>query len=39
MRQKREPQRNLLHLMAVNKVARDLVKYRRTDTGGDGMTA
>jgi IS5 family transposase len=60
MRQKREPQRNLLHLLARNKVAReleaisqvldqnlgildlvfrDLVKYRRTDTGRDGMTA
>jgi transposase, IS5 family len=60
MRQKRDPQRNLLHLMARNKVAReleaisqvldqnpgildlvfrDLVKYQRTDTGRDGMTA
>lgn len=60
MRQKRDPQRNLLHLMAKNKVAReleaislvldqspaildlifqDLVKYQRTDTGRDGMTA
>lgn len=60
MRQKRDSQRNLLHLMARNKVAReleaisqvldqnpgildlvfrDLVKYRRTDTGRDGMTA
>jgi IS5 family transposase len=60
MRQKRDPQQNLLHLMARNKVAReleaislvldhnpgildlvfqDLVKYQRTDTGRDGMTA
>jgi transposase, IS5 family len=60
MRQKREPQRSLLHLMARNKVAReleaislvldqnpaildlvfrDLVKYQRTDTGRDGLTA
>lgn len=60
MRQKRDPQRNLLYLMARNKVARelkaisqvldqnmgildlvfrDLVKYQRTDTGRDGMTA
>jgi len=60
MRQKRDPQRNLLHLMTRNKVAkeleaisqvldqnpaildlvfRDLVQYRRTDTGRDGMTA
>jgi IS5 family transposase len=60
MRRKRDPQRNLLHLMARNKVAReleaisqvldnnpgildlvfrDLVKYRRSDTGRDGMTA
>jgi IS5 family transposase len=60
MRQKRDPQRNLLYLMARNKVAReleaisqildknlgildlvfrDLVQYRRTDTGRDGMTA
>lgn len=60
MRQKRDPQRNLLHLMARNKVAReleaislvldhnpgildlvfqDLVQYRRTDTGRDGLTA
>jgi len=60
MRQKRDPQRNLLYLMARNKVAReleaisrvldhhpaildlvfrDLVKYQRTDTGRQGMTA
>ena len=60
MRQKRDPQRHLLHLLARNKVAReleaislvldqnpgildlvfrDLVKYRRTDTGRGGMTA
>lgn len=60
MRQKRDPQRNFLHLMARNKIAReleaisqvldqnpgildlvfqDLVKYQRTDTGRDGMTA
>ena len=60
MRQKRDPQKNFLHLMAKNKVAReleaisrvldenkdildpvyrDLVKYQRTDTGRDGMTA
>ena len=60
MRQKRDPQRNLLHLLARNKIAReleaisqvldqnpgildlvfkDLVKYQRTDTGRDGMTA
>jgi IS5 family transposase len=60
MRQKRDPQRNLLYFMARNKVAReleaisqvldnnpaildlvfqDLVQYRRTDTGRDGMTA
>jgi IS5 family transposase len=60
MRQKRDPQRNLLHLLARNKIAReleaishvldqnpgilelvfqDLVKYQRTDTGRNGMTA
>ena len=60
MRQKRDPQRNFLHLMTRTKIARelevisqvldrnpgildlvfrDLVKYQRTDTGRDGLTA